>query len=297
MGTTDAYGGSGNQAWNSARQLLDDLPVPASPDGSDGSGDDGDDAVGDDAGGDDAGGDDALAGVAGALADALAHDDAALSSPPAPLTLTGLLPRRGRVGGGGGRGGAGTPGGGIRGAGGGAGRTGGGSRRSVTRSAARGGAAIGGAYALRSGNREALAEIGLDLDELRGLGPRTQCARILDAVLGEAGHPDEMALRIAAAEQLKAIITMPAPPSEADALRGFIAAFVFQIGLVELRADLAKGHIDSAAATRKEGRLRRYLSRRAAALTVPTTGRMSIADFSAHADRLVREAIALLRAR
>lgn len=285
MGTSGAYGGSGNQAWNNARQLLDDLPVPASSDGGDGSGDDG---------GDDADDDGALAGLAGALADALAGDDTTLGSPPAPFPLSGLLPRRGPGGGGGG---GGAPGGGIRGESGGAGRTGGGSRRSVARSAARGGAAIGGAYALRSGNREALAEIGLDLDELRGLGPRAQCARILDAVLGEAGHPDEMALKIAAGEQLKAIITMATPPTEADALRGFIAAFVFQMGLVELRADLAKGLIDSATATRKEGRLRRYLDQRAATLTVPTTGTMSITDFSAHANRLVGEAIALLRAR
>ncbi len=116
-------------------------------------------------------------------------------------------------------------------------------------------------------------------------------------MLGEAGHPDEMALKIAAGEQLKAIITMATPPSEVDALRGFIAAFVFQMGLVELRADLAKELIDSATATRKEGRLRRYLNQRAATLTVPKTGTMSIADFSFHANRLVREAIALLRAR
>jgi hypothetical protein len=280
MGTSGAYGGSGNQAWNNARELLDDLPVPAS-DGGGADGDDEDDADG------------ALAGLAGALADALAGDDATLRTPPAPFTVAGLLPRRGS----GGAGGGGAGRGGIRGEGGGAGRTGGGSRRSVARSAARGGAAIGGAYALRAGDRAALAELGLDLDELRGLGPRMQCARILDAVLGEAGHPDETALKIAAAEQLKAIITMDTPPSEADALRGFIAAFVFQMGLVELRADLAKDLIDSATATRKEGRLRRYLEKRASQLNVPTTGRMSIANFSTHADRLVREAIGLLRAR
>lgn len=281
MGTSGAYGGSGNQAWNSARELLDALPVPASDGDANGAnaGDDGDDADG------------ALAGLASALADALAGDDTTLGTPPAPFAVAGLLPRRGSGGGGGG--GA----GGIRGEGGGSGRTGGGSRRSVARSAARGGAAIGGAYALRSGDRGALAELGLDLDELRGLGPRMQCARILDAVLGEAGHPDETALKIAAAEQLKAIVTMATPPSETDALRGFIAAFVFQMGLVELRADLAKGLIDSATATRKEGRLRRYLERRVSELKVPTTGTMSIADFSAHADRLVREAIGLLRAR
>lgn len=282
MGTSGAYGGSGAQTWNDARQLLEDLPLPTSSDGGDGLGEDGD--IGDD---------DALAGLAGALADAMAGDDPTLGAPPSAFPLSDLLPRRGPGGGGGG----GAGGGAIRGEGGGAGRSGGGSSRSVSRSAARGGAAIGGAYALRSGNRDALREIGLDLDELRGMGPRAQCARILDVVLGEAGHPDEMALRVAAGEQLKAIITMPTPPTEADALRGFIAAFVFQMGLVELRADLAKGLIDPSTATRKEGRLRRYLDRRAAALSVPTSGTMSTADISAHANRLVGEAVALLRAR
>jgi hypothetical protein len=124
-----------------------------------------------------------------------------------------------------------------------------------------------------------------------------ECAAILDAVLGEAGHPDETALRTAAAEQLKTIIISATPPTEGDALRGFIAAFVFQMCLVELRADLAKGMIDAATATHKEGRLRRYLDKRVAGLAIPTTGSMKIADFGAHADRLVREAIALLRAK
>jgi hypothetical protein len=142
-----------------------------------------------------------------------------------------------------------------------------------------------------------LAEIGLDLEELRALGPRSQCARILDAVLGDGGHPDETALRAAAVEQLKAIIIQETPPSESDALRGFIAAFVFQMGLVELRSDLAKGAIDAVEASKKEGRMRRYIDKRVSALQVPTGGSMKIADFSSQADRLVREAIGLLRAR
>jgi len=284
MGTSGAYGGSGNQAWTTARELLDQLPVTSADAGSsDTDGSDGDES-------------DALAALAGALADALAGDDSTLTVvAPIATPLSSLLPRR-SAGGGGGGGGAGGAGGTVRGEGG-SGRVGGGSRRSVTGSVARGGAAIGGAYALRAGDRAALAEIGLDLDALRAMGPRSQCAAILAAVLGEAGHPDETALRTAAAEQLKAIIVSGTPPSEADALRGFISAFVFQMCLVELRANLAKGVIDVATATHKEGRLRRYLDRRVAGLTIPTTGAMGIADFSAQADKLAREAIALLRAK
>lgn len=115
-------------------------------------------------------------------------------------------------------------------------------------------------------------------------------------MLGDGGHPDEAALRAAAAEQLKAIIMQEQPPSEADALRGFIAAFVFQLGLVELRSELATGEMDAATAARKEDRLRRYIQRRVPQLEIPTTGRLPIADLSRHAARLASETISILRA-
>jgi hypothetical protein len=167
----------------------------------------------------------------------------------------------------------------------------------VVRGAARGGVAIGSAYALRSGDRGALAEVGLDLDELRTLTPRAQCTRILEVVLGAAGHPDEAVLRVAAAAQLKAILMLETPPSEADALREFVVAYVFEMGVIELRAGLAIGSIDVLAAARAEKRIRRYIRARVLQLDVPSGGIMRIADISAHAARLVREAIEVLRAR
>jgi len=283
MGTAGVYGGSGTQPWSSVRDSFDDLPEP---DPGDGLGTPSSSGNTDDPGA--AGPLDVLAGL---VADALAADDPALMRPARPTSIAALLPRPGSRGGGSGRGGV------ITGESGGSGRAGGGSRRSVVGGAARGGVAIGGAYALRAGDRAGLAELGLDLDDLRRRGPRSQCARILDVVLGEGGHPDEAALRAAAAEQLKAVITEPDPPAESDSLRGFIAAFVFQLALVELRSQLASGELDVASATRREGRLRRYLQTRVRHLSVPTAGRLSIADFGTHADRLAREAIGLLRAR
>ena len=283
MGTSGAYGGSGKQSWGNVRTLFDALPE-----------DDGetngtqDQAVSSDSDVD------AVGGLAEALGDALADDDSTITEPAAPFSLGNLLPPSrgsGGIGGGGGGGGV------IRGTSSASGRAGAGSKRSVTRAAARGGAAIGGAFALRAGDRAGLAELGLDLDELRGLGPRAQSARILDAVLGEGGHPDETALRAAAAEQLKVIVIQETPLSEGDALRAFIAAFVFQMALVELWADLARGVIDTQYAARKEGRLKRYIKQRVSTLDVASDGRWRIADFSTQAGRLVREAIALLRAR
>ena len=284
MGTAGVYGGSGTQPWAAVRDSFDELPASASGDAPDVSS-----PSSDADGAEPASPVDDLAGL---LADALAIDDPALLQPTQPRTIPSLLPRTGSGGvGGGGRAGR------ITGESAGSGRTGSGSRRSVTAGAARGGAAIGGAYALRAGDRAALAELGLDLDQLRSLGPRSQSAHILDTVLGEGGHPDEAALRAAAAEQLKAIIMQPDPPAEGDSLRGFIAAFVFQLALVELRSQLASGDLDVVTATRKEGRLRRYLETRVRHLAVPTAGRLSIAAFGTHADRLVREAINLLRSR
>jgi len=285
MGTAGAYGGTGGKPWKDVRDLFDEL---ASGDGSGGGGDsEADDAESPPS--------DELEALGSALASALASDDPALNATTPVLPVASLLPVRRARGGGGGGGAGGASG--ARGDSSPAGRSGSGSRRSIARGAARGGAAIGGAYALRAGDRAGLAELGLDLDELRQLGPRSQCARILDAVLGEAGHPDETVLRAAAAEQLKAIVMQETPPSEVDALREFVTAYVFQMGLVELRSELASGAIDVAAASRAERRILGYIRQRARQIAVPSAGTMRTADLSAHAERLVREVIGLLRAR
>jgi hypothetical protein len=288
MGTAGAYGGTGGKRWKDVRDLFDGLASgEGSGDGGDGDGSDADDPESPPS--------DELAALGSALATALASDDPALNGTTPALSVASLLPaRRARGGGGGGGAGGGT---GLRGDSSPAGRSGGRSSRSIARGAARGGVAIGGAYALRAGDRAGLAELGLDLDELRQLGPRSQCARILDAVLGEAGHPDETVLRAAAAEQLKAIVMQETPPSEADALREFVTAYVFQMGLVELRSDLASGVIDVSAASKAERRILGYIRQRARQISMPTEGTMRIADLSAQAERLVREVIGLLRAR
>ena len=142
MGTSGAYGGSGRQDWTNAGEALADLP----PDGpSAGGGGEGDDS--------------AVEDFWQGVADALAGEDPTLRRPLAtddPFPLASLLPRR--TSGGGGGGAAGGVGHGESGA---SGRTGVRSGRSVTRSAARGGAAIGGAFALRAGDAGPLGELGL----------------------------------------------------------------------------------------------------------------------------------------
>jgi hypothetical protein len=281
MGTSGSYGGSNRQGWNRARQDVQRLV---------GSGDSG---SGDAGAGGDPSNDEPASTVWQTIADALAGEDPLLAGPPTrgdTFSLSDLLPpqrpaRRGGVGGAV-----------VRGATVAAGRQGFRSARSVVRNAARGGAAIGGAYAFLRGDAAALGELGLDLQQLRGLSPRMQCARILEAVLGEGGHPDDAALQRAAAEELKAIILSGQPPGEIDALRGFVAHYVFELCLVELQRDITTGAIDSAQAARLEKRLRAYLEARIRLLDFPHDGPLPVPRFREAAAKLTQDAVAILRA-
>jgi hypothetical protein len=288
MGTSEAYGGSSAGRWQNARDGFADLgadtvAAPAGqPDGDRPSAPPSDAAPPppDDA-----------AAAAAALAAALLADDPYARRPSITFPVSTLLPRRG----GGGRGGGGAGGGGA-GRSSTGGRAGAGSRRGVVRGAARGAAAIGGAYALRAGDAAGLRDLGLDLDELAALPPRAQCARILDAVLGDAGHPDDYALRRATAEHLKNILLAATPPTPEDTIRGFLGEWIFQIGLVELRAQAAGGRLAAQQAVRAERRLRDWLVRRIRAVRLPRFGRLSVQVFSDIAARVTGETLRLVRA-
>ena len=187
------------------------------------------------------------------------------------------------------------------GAGGGTARTGGGrqgtgSRRQVVRGAARGGTALGAAYALRTGDAAYLNELGLDLAHLQSLSPVRQCAEILDAVLGEGSHPDERALRKASLEALKEVLAAGTPPDEMAALRAFVSNYVFEQSLVELQQQVNEGALAPEDVAKKERTIRTYLERRVQTLRV-TDGAVQPRDLRTRAAELTKEVIKLLRAR
>ena len=285
MGHSGAYGGSTRQDWTSAHQQLGDLPAGTGSDGSDGDADA------------------SMAELWSTIADALVADDPSLEGPEATedtYPLADLLPPRPGGAGissseGGGSGG-GPRGGSARGQTGSSGRRGSGSSRRVRQGAARGGAALGAAYALREGDASALAALGLDLDDLRTLRPTRQCVRILDAVLGEGGHPDDYALRRAVAAAIKEVLQSDQPPDEIDAVRGLVANFVLQIALVELESELTSGQVAPSEAASRESRMRRWVRSRVRLVQFPTSGRLPIARFREAAARLAQEAIRILRA-
>jgi hypothetical protein len=277
MGTSGSYGGSGSAEWSAAHDAFDALPatgtglanpldtadLPASQQ-------------------------QLLDDVAQALATALNKDDTDHGTVPVggyPLSALIAAARGSRVGGRGGAVGAAGPG-----------RIGGGSQRQVLKGSSRGAAALAGAYALRNGDAAQLRELGLDFAELSSLPRRTQISRILQAVLGDAGHPDEAALRRATVKHVKDILLAAEPPTPEDSLRGLVAEWIYELGLVELQSQKAGDNLTPEEAVRKQGWLRSWLQRRVRQILVPDTRRMTVKEFTATAARVTREALRILRA-
>ena len=146
--------------------------------------------------------------------------------------LIGGLGRRlaggGGGGGGAGMGGAGGPGGGRAGGGGGAG-----SGRATGRASSVGGRAAAGAYGLRSGVGAALGELGLSLEELRGLPKHEQARRLLDAAMGPSGGVHESELRLANAELILWALNEEAEPAPIDLANRWVVEYVWQVWITE----------------------------------------------------------------
>lgn len=224
MGTSGAYGGSGGRDWQAARDAVADLVAdPASAEQQ--------------------------ADVISQLADALDWDEdpnvpPPAERPPSEQPLPGILPGaqrpfgglvRPRGGGGNGPGGGGGGGGG--GSGSGTSRTGGGGgRRSRQRASRVGGAVLAAGLAVRAGDAGTLNSLGLSLDELRGLRPLAQCARILNALVGSGADIDEAEMRSASSTALVAVLTEDLSPSAA--VRTFIVEYVMEISVTELGATM-----------------------------------------------------------
>ncbi|MFD8111045.1 MULTISPECIES: hypothetical protein [Streptomyces griseus group] len=277
MGTSGSYGGSGNADWKHTHDAFDALPVSGTgtqtpPDPAEGQ-------------------QQLLDNILDALSTALHNDDADHGRPPTsgyPLSAL-LASSRG-----GSRGGSGGAGGGTRTP---TGRAGAGSRRQVIKGSARGAAALAGAYALRNGDAARLQELGLDLAELRTLRPFAQISRILQTVLGDAGHPDEAALRKAATRYVKAVLLDPEPPPQQDGLRGLVTEWIYELALVELGSEKAQGNLTAQEAITKQRMIRSWLERRLKKIGVPDTRRMTVQEFCATAAKVTGEALRMLRAR
>ena len=288
MGTSGAYGGSNSAEWNDFRDAWSDLGSGTAGTGGD-TGEPGPSQPSDQLFEPTQPASD-LDRVGQALIDALWRDDPATRGNVVPTIPRPRVPgRRGA-----GAGGAGGTGGGSAGAG----RSGSRSTRQVIGGASRGGATIGAAYALRNRDAQRLADYGLSLAEFDSLSPRARISRLVTLMIGDDGHPDDRAIRQAATEQVKKIVrTEGEPPTATEAIKGFVSAYIFQLGLVELQDQITNGTLDGNEAVVRERMLRGWIDAKVRTLDIDASPALSANALHQAAADLAQRAVRVLRAR
>jgi hypothetical protein len=270
MGSSSSYKGSKSSSWKIARELFatDATEQPATPDGNTPT----------------APVMNPAAQTAAAIAQGLITDNPVASGARHNFSLGGLL---GGVGGGGG--GAST----RRTRSTGAGKR---SHHHAQQGAARASIAIRAAYSLRSGDAQRLQEVGLDLARLQTLNPTQQCAMIAEVVIGDANTPDDAALKRATIEHLKDILLAEQPMSMEDTIRNFIADWVFQLGLIELKAANNELQLTATQLTTKERQIKNWLRVKARSIPVEGLETLSARKLANATARLVDQTLELVRA-
>lgn len=290
MGTSSSYGGSGRGEWDRVREQFQHMsaapapggdapPEPAPPPNND--------TPPPDAPPDPHDAD--VADLAAALAAALAKEDPDLRPrEPNYYALASLFSSGGGRGGGGGAGGS-------RGSSRTSGRAGDRSPRLTGKGIQRGGAVLAAGVAYQQRDAAALQSFGLSLDELDALAPRARCARIL-AVLGDSTHPDDLALKRASMEQLKALLLNPNPPSTVEMIRDLVASYVSQLCFIELGKMHMAGQINAAEVVSKEKRLVRWVRATLRRVRLPEGRQILPNEIQGLAAKACQDGIAMLRA-
>ncbi|MEW2084933.1 hypothetical protein [Streptomyces sp. NPDC005283] len=206
-------------------------------------------------------------------------------APPHNLNPDQLVPALGLFRPSGGR--ADGPGGGAGGAGGaGGGRTGGGAQRTIAQSSRTAGRAAAAAYAYRTGNVQALQELGLNYAELQAAAgdPIDWTRRIVEAACGPLadGTIEDQERRFVASEVAQWVLeagTDSTPPSAEEVVRETLALIIFEAVISETAAKMNDGSRPAWATADGERQLRetaRVLADRASlTITGPSTAEIT----------------------
>jgi hypothetical protein len=135
-----------------------------------------------------------------------------------------------------------------------------------------GGRAIAAAYAYDRGDADSLAGMGLDLAELQAMSLRARTQAILDATMTAVDQPDDVAMRRAARAILKELLGSDKVPDAIDAIKAFLATYIFEIALVEVARTRQESTLSAAQLAAREKRAKDYLRRRVAALPLSLDG-------------------------
>ena len=273
MGTSSSYKGSKSSSWKIARELFAELEASDStPANQDNPAVDNQDQS-------------PAAQAAAAIAQAIINENTVKPGKHYNFSLSGIL-----AGGGGGGGGA------IRNQRQGKGNKGGGSTQGAVKRAAKGAVAIGAARAIRNGDSARLSELGLNLEELRGLKPEQQCAKIADAIFGDTNTPDDAILKRATIEHMKEVLLAEVPLSLEDSIKGFLADLIFQLGLVEHKAANSEQQIPPSQLKNKEDQIEAWLKRKVQSLTLSNLDGLNNKRLANASAKLMEQTLAMARA-
>lgn len=132
--------------------------------------------------------------------------------------------------------------------------------RPVILGARRAGAALGGGFAVRAGNTDALRELGLELAELKALSPREQTERIISRVFGASSDETDQAFREAATVILLELLQ--GADGEIDyqsVIRNAAAEIIYRRALIEICAQVNEGAISPEEVKDRERQIRDYI--------------------------------------
>lgn len=168
-------------------------------------------------------------------------------------------------------------------------------RRQIVASTGRAGRAVGAGYALAAGNAAALADYGLDLVALQGMGKIDQIFVIMDAVgIGNSG-PDDRALRLALYGLLNRIVD-DSTTSPIETLRDLVCEYATQLFAIELDALVQDGKLPPASREGVLNDLSGVIKVDAAHLNLEQAVVGTAEQFEHAAQQLMRATLAIVRA-
>ncbi|MEZ5186495.1 MAG: hypothetical protein R2720_12175 [Candidatus Nanopelagicales bacterium] len=136
------------------------------------------------------------------------------------------------------------------------------------------------------------------MEELDALSPRMRCARILDVAIGQAGHPDEQAMRQASLEQIKVLLASGPESSNLsglEAIRNFIGELTVRLGLIELRDQILANSVTAKQAHQHETGLRQWVKAKVNKLDLGSYGTVTTRDFHQVARQMSADVLRLLK--
>ena len=223
MGTSGAYGGSGAADWVQAHDLYQAVGQGAAP------------------------GPGTVDDLVAALVSALRCVDRPAGQQPSSYAPASLRPGRASAGDGYARSRT-------------AGPTGG-ATSGTGRRAARGATALAGAQAYRAGDRQALADLGLDLRALTALpSDRARCVAIADALLGIPAHPEEVALKAAAIQTMAEALKSKEQMNPELLVERFVGNLTYEQVMVELTSQQRAEALGAKQAATVEKKIKKYIA-------------------------------------